>query len=236
MALVLMLGLFAPGSSLLEAYQTAVIAAPGKIVGTIKYAGTPPQPVPLEVSKDRDVCAAHRLYDQSLVVGKQGGIANAVITLPDIPGGKPLKSAPVTFDQKGCEYIPHVAAFPVGTTVNVENSDNILHNIHTDSTINPAIDVAQPGFKKVIKLTVEKPEVIQVGCDAHNWMQGWWYVTSNPYFAVSNAEGHYEITDVPPGTYKLKIWQEKLGTQSRQITVAPGKTMTADFTIGPEAK
>ncbi|HZP44996.1 MAG TPA: carboxypeptidase regulatory-like domain-containing protein [Candidatus Binataceae bacterium] len=223
-------------SSVANAYQATTVANPGKIVGTITYAGTPPKPLPLEVSKDRDVCGAHPLFDQSLIVGKNGGIANAVVSLPDIAKGKPLALKPVTFDQKGCEYIPHVAAFPAGDEVDVINSDNILHNIHSESTLNPVIDVAQPGFKKVIKLKVEKPEVIKIGCDAHNWMEGWWYVTANPYYAVSGADGHYEVSDVPPGTYQIEVWQEKLGTRTRRVTVAPGQTVTVDFTMAPASR
>lgn len=218
------------------AYQAAPITNPGAIVGTIKYTGAPPKPAPIEVSKDREVCGEHPLYDQSLVVGADRGIANAVVSLPGIEKGKPLQLKPATFDQKGCEYIPHVAAFLAGDTIDIENSDNILHNIHTESTKNPVIDVAQPGFKKLIQLKVEKPEVIKVGCDAHNWMEGWWYVTDNPYYAVSNPQGQYTIADIPPGTYTIRVWQEKLGTQTRQITVPPGKPVTADFTMGPQAK
>lgn len=224
--------LLAP-SARASAYQGKSVADGGAITGIVKFAGNPPAPRELEVSKDRDVCGAHKLYDRSLTVGKNGGIANAVVTLPDISTGEPLKpEADVTFDQKGCEYTPHVAAFPAGSTVDIINSDGILHNIHTDSEANPVIDIAQPGFKKSIKVTVGKPEAIKVSCDAHNWMEGWWYVAANPYYAVTDANGRFTIGNVPPGTYTLKVWQEKLGTASQRVIVKPGATATADFTMG----
>ena len=213
-------------------YQSEAVPNGGAVSGTVRYGdGAPPKPSELEVSKDRDVCGAHPLYDQSLVVGAGRGIANAVVTLPDIALGKAFQRQTVEFDQKGCTYVPHVAAFPAGSTVEVLNSDGILHNIHTESTINPPIDMAQPGFKKMIRVTVNKPEAIKVTCDAHNWMEGWWYATTNPYYAITDARGNYKITDVPPGTYKIQIWQEKLGDVTQQVTVKSGATATVDFTL-----
>jgi plastocyanin len=218
------------------AYQSETLNNPGSIVGEVTYEGALPQPAPLDVSKDRAVCGAHPIYDQSLVVGKNDGIANVVVTLPDIEKGVPMSPATdVIFDQIGCEYNPHVVAFPAGSTVDVINSDGILHNIHTDSTVNPVIDMAQPGFKKRIKLKIAKPEAIQVTCDAHNWMVGWWYVTGNPYYAVTGPDGHFRIDNIPAGTYKVQAWQEKLGVQTRSVTIKPGAAATVDFTMGGKA-
>ncbi len=217
------------------AYVGGKVDEGGSITGTIRYGGTPPKPIRLDVAKDMDVCGKRPIYDQSLVVGPQGGIANAVVTLPDLDHGKPAPPAgPVQFDQKGCEYTPHVAVFSAGSTVEVINSDGILHNIHTESVANPPQDMAQPGFKKMIRITIAKPEAIKVTCDAHNWMEGWWYAAGNPYHALTGPDGHYELKDVPPGTYTIEVWQEKLGVQTRQVTVKPGASMIADFTLGPK--
>ncbi len=224
------------GAGAAFAYQSQTVANGGTISGTIRFSGPVSQPHQLEVSKDRDACAAKPIYDQSLVVGKDGGLANVVVTLPDLDKGEAIQPATVIFDQLGCEYVPHVVAFPVGSTIEVINSDGILHSIHTESTANPPLDMAQPGFKKKIRITIEKPEAIKVTCDAHNWMEGWWYATSNPYFAVTDAQGHYKIGNVPPGAYSIGVWQEKLGTQTRRLSVNPGAAVTADFTFAPPAK
>ena len=204
----------------------------GTITGVVTLEGAAPAPQPIEISKDRDVCGAKPLFDEDLVVGKDNGIANAVVTIADITGGAPLKPlSDVKFDQRGCRYEPHVLAFPAGSSVDIINSDGILHSVRTESKLNPPIDMAQPGFKHVITVTVDKPEVIHVSCDAHNWMEGWWYVTANPYYAVTDADGHFTINNVPPGAYKLKVWQEKLGVDTRSITVKPGETTTVDFAL-----
>ncbi len=214
------------------AYQPEAVTDGGSIAGVVKLSGPVPKPTPLEVSKDLEVCGAHPLYDQSLVVAGDGGVRFAVVTITDIQKGAPLRpEAAVKFDQIGCEYRPHVAAFPAGSTIEILNSDGILHNIHTESSVNPVIDMAQPGFKKMITVTIAKPEVIKVTCDAHNWMVGWWYVTKNPYYAVTDAAGHFTIANLPPGTYAVQVWQEKLGTLNQKVTVKPSATTTADFTF-----
>jgi hypothetical protein len=214
------------------AYEAVPVSNGGTIVGTLKYDGVAPQPAPLEISKDKDVCGAHPLFDQSLVVGKGGGISNAVVTIDDIARGEPLKPEDaVLFDQNGCQYLPHVIAFPAGSTIKVLNSDGILHSIHTESSINPVVDMAQPDFKKTIDVTIAKPEVIKVTCDAHNWMEGWWYAVGNPYYAITDAAGHFTIANVPPGSYTLRVWQEKLGTLTHKITVVAGKPVAVDFAM-----
>ena len=221
-------------SSFAYPYHAEEVHNGGTISGFVKYGSVPPKPAPLAITKDRDVCGTTPEYDPSLLVGNDRGIANAVVTITDITQGEPLRPlSSVTFDQKQCEYIPHVAVFPAGSTVVILNSDGILHNIHTESVLNPAIDLAQPGFKKEIRATVKKPEIIKVTCDAHNWMEGWWYVTANPYYAITDAKGHYAIHNVPAGTYTLRVWQERLGSESHQVVVKPDSVTAADFTLKP---
>ena len=217
-----------------HAYQAENVTSGGTISGTVKYGGAPPSPEPLEITKDRDVCGTYVVYDPSLIVASDGGIANAVVTIADISKGEPMKpEAAVKFDQKGCEYVPHVLVFPAGSTIDIVNSDGILHNIHTESKINPVIDVAQPGFKREIQVTIAKPEIIKVSCDAHNWMQGWWYAAVNPYYALTGRDGSFTIANIPPGTYTLRVWQERLGVVTQKVTVGAGATVTANFTMKP---
>ena len=218
-----------------RAYQGEPVKDGGTITGTVKFDGAPPARKPIEISKDREVCGAAPHYDESLIVAAGGGIADAVVSMPDIARGAPLTPLKdVKFDQKGCDYTPHVLAFPAGSTVDIVNSDGILHSVRTESKRNPALDIAQPPFKRVIVTApLEYPELIEVSCDAHNWMHGWWFVAGNPYYAVTDGSGKFTIKDVPPGTYMLKVWQERLGARTRKVTVEPGKTVTVDFTMAP---
>jgi plastocyanin len=207
-------------------------AAGGTISGTVKYQGTAPAPKKVEVTKDKEVCGLKPHFEEDLQVSGDGGIANAVVIVKGAKGA--VKPEEVKFDQKGCDYVPHVLAFPAGSTVDIINSDGILHNIHTYSTVNPSFNMAQPKFKKVMKETVAKPEVIRVTCDAHGWMHGWWYSTDTPYYAVTDDKGNFSIKDVPPGNYTVEVWQEKLGTDDQKADVKDGATATVNFSLKPK--
>src|SRR5579862_8411417 len=208
-------------------------AAGGTISGTVKYDGSAPAPKPVEVTKDKEVCALHPHFVEDLIVDPSGGIANAVVVVKGAKGD--MKPGSVTFDQKGCRYEPHVLAFPAGSTVKIMNDDGILHNIHTYSTVNPSFNAAQPKFKKEMDKVVEKPEVIKVTCDAHGWMHGWWVSTDTPYFAVTDDKGNYSIANVPAGSYTVEVWQEKLGTQDEKADVKDGATATTNFAMKPKS-
>jgi len=127
-----------------------------------------------------------------------------------------------------------VLAFPAGSTVDILNSDGILHNIHSYSTKNPAFNMAQPKFKKVIQRKIDQPEVFKVSCDAHGWMHAWWFATDTPYFAVTDDNGNYSIAGVPPGNYEVEVWQEKLGTADQKVDVKDGATATGNFSMKPK--
>jgi plastocyanin len=219
------------------AYESAAVKDGGTIAGTVTYAGVAPKPERLEITRDQKVCAATPHFSQQLEVGAGGGIRDAIVSVREIEKGAPLAPAKdVTFDQRGCVYIPHVLAFPAGSTIKVMNSDGIIHDLRTYSTANPPLNLVQPANVKSIEVKIDKPETIKVGCYMHPWMSAWWYVAGNPYYAVTNARGRFEIHDVPPGTYKIRVWQEKLGERTRSVTVKAGKTVTVNFKLQPGAK
>ena len=204
----------------------------GSITGTVKYDGSAPKPKSVDISKDKEVCGLKPHFEEDLIVGGDGGIANAIVYIADAKAE--AKPETVDFDQKGCDYVPHVLAFPAGSTVKIKNDDGILHNIHTYSNDNPSINIAQPKFKKVVDVKVAKPELIRVTCDAHGWMHGWWFSASNPYYAVTDDKGNFTIKDVAPGDYTVTIWQEKLGKQEQKVTVKAGAPTTLDVSMKPK--
>src|SRR5438093_329221 len=152
--------------------------------------------------------------------GPGGGIANVVVTVKATKGKKlEVPATNPVFDQKTCEFHPHVLVFPAGSTIDVINSDGILHNIHTTSTVNPSQNQAQPKFKPMIQIKIEKPETIAIKCDVHGWMSGYWVATETPYVAVTDASGTFKIADLPPGDYDVELWQEKLGKATQKASI-----------------
>ena len=202
------------------AYEAVAVTDGGTLSGTVTYEGTAPPPQKIEVTKDPEVCGKDKTAP-NLVVGQGGGIANVVVVVNATKGKKlEVPAQNPTFDQKTCEFHPHVLAFPAGSTIDVTNSDGILHNIHTTSTVNPSQNQAQPKFKQKIQIKVEKPEwPINVKCDVHGWMSGYWISEEHPYVAVTDANGAFKIADLPPGDYQVELWQEKLGKKTMPASI-----------------
>ena len=134
-------------------------------------------------------------------------------------------------DQKGCHYSPHVLGIQVGQPLQVVNSDNTLHNVHAMPNANREFNQGQPvpGMKNSVTFTA--PEVmIPFKCDVHGWMHAYVGVMDNPYFAVTQDGGKFELT-IPPGTYTIEAWHEKLGTQTQMVTVGAKETKDVAFTF-----
>lgn len=229
-SVVLSAAIFALPATSMAQYKGGDVKDGGSVSGTVKFKGTAPAPKKLEVSKDKEVCGKSPKVDQSLVVNN-GNLANAVVTITDIKTGKKIDTKKVTLDQKGCEYQPHVLAFPVGTTVEILNPDGILHNVHSYSKVNSPFNMAQPKFKKNMDVKIDKPEAIEVKCDVHGWMQGWLVATESPYVAVTDNSGNFKLTDVPPGSYTVEVWHEKLGKNTQKVTVKAKEDAKVNFEV-----
>ena len=229
-SIVLSAAIFALPATSMAQYKGGDVKDAGSISGTVKFKGTAPAPKKLEVSKDKEVCGKSPKVDQSLIVNN-GNLANAVVTITDIKTGKKIDAKKVTLDQKGCEYQPHVLAFPVGTTVEILNPDGILHNVHSYSKANSPFNMAQPKFKKTLDVKIDKPEAIEVKCDVHGWMHGWLVATESPYVAVTDNSGNFKLTDVPAGSYTMEVWHEKLGKNTQKVTVKAKEDAKVNFEV-----
>jgi hypothetical protein len=82
-----------------------------------------------------------------------------------------------------------------------------------------------------MELKFRRPESIRVTCDVHSWMEAWIVVTEHPYCVASDEKGAFELTDVPPGTYTLRLWHESLGEAEQQVTVKPNAESRVEFTL-----
>ena len=194
----------------------------GTVEVEVKYSGAA-QVEKLKVNKDTEKCGTETMIEK-VVVGSNKGLANAVASAP---GAKGASKAKATIDQHGCKFVPHVVVMPPGE-IEIKNSDDILHNIHTYSTANASINKAQPKFKKVMTEKLEKPEFVKVTCDVHSWMLGWVAVVPGPA-AVTDANGVAKIENVPAGKQKIEVWHETLGKQEKEVDVKAGQTTKVSF-------
>jgi len=196
----------------------AVPAGAGVIRGIVVFTGALEQKK-LPVTIDQYICGKEK-QAEDLLVGAQRGVRNAVVWLQTPPPGAHWPNAPVRveMDQKACSFVPRVVLVPVGGTVEFLNSDRLLHNLHSASKDNPTFNRTQPRGR-AIPIAFAKPEIVRVDCDLHSWMRAWVAVADHPFYALSNDAGEFVLPNVPSGKYVLQIWQETLGTTSREVTV-----------------
>ena len=226
----------APESQAAPIYFQVDPATAGTVTGTIRYKGKRPAPKAIDMSEEPACVEAHhgKAYDESLVVSKSGGLANAFVYVKSGLEGKTfaIPSTPVTIDQSGCWFHPRVLGIQTGQTLQVVNSDPVTHNIHPLAEVNRAWNHSQGAGDPPIARRFIKPEImIPVKCNIHSWMHAFIGVLPYPYFAVSQDNGSFEIRNLPPGTYTIAVWQEKSGTQEQQITVTPHGSAEANFTF-----
>jgi hypothetical protein len=205
----------------------------GTVSGRIILNGSPPPPKMLTVDEDAEVCGGNRPSEE-LLVSDSGGIKNAVLSIDDIESGKDW-GLPYEFvyDQEKCRFNPRVLLIRPKMGGVVLNSDPVGHNFHT---ISRGIFNTNKKMKAESKLTVaqnkiRRPGIIRVKCDIHSWMKGWWIVAKTPYTVLSDEDGIFFITDIPPGTYTLKIWHEKLGETEQTVVIKAGETTETDVAL-----
>ena len=196
----------------------------GTIKGHVRFTGPATEQKTLPVTTDQYVCGEGK-DAEDLVLSPDKGILNAVVWLTSAPPGakRETSSAPVSLDQKQCAFTPRVIVVPVGGTAEFLNSDRLLHNIHSRSKGNPNFNRTQPKGR-TIPITFLKPEIIRVDCDLHPWMRAWVVVAEHPFYAVTGAGGEFALGNLPAGPYTLNVWQETLGTVTKDVTVGEADT------------
>jgi plastocyanin len=218
----MIVALIAGAAAFIGLPTSATAQGGGTVEVEVKYNGAPVIEK-LKVNKDTEKCGTETTIEK-VVVGSNKGLANAVASVPGAKGGKAVKAV---LDQHGCKFVPHVMVMAPGE-IEIKNSDDILHNLHTYSTANPAVNKAQPKFKKTMTEKFEKPEVIKLTCDVHSWMLGWVAVTPGPA-AVTDSNGVAKIENVPAGKQKVEVWHETLGKQEKDVDVKAGQTTKVSF-------
>lgn len=207
----------------------------GTIQGVVKFAGTPPAPRPINFAAEKQCAALHGdqvAYYEDLVVNPNGTLKWAFVYLKEVSGNFPAPSEPLVVDQHGCIFKPHVMGVMVGQPVEFLNSDPLLHNVRAMSKQGQSFNVAQPTQGMKHTETFKTAEMgILLRCDVHPWMSAYLHVMPHPFFAVTGEDGKFTLSNVPPGTYTLVAWHEKLKTQEQQVTVQAGQTTSVEFTF-----
>jgi plastocyanin len=174
------------------------------------------------------------VYDEPVVVGKDGGLANAFVYVKTGLEGKKFEPSkePVKITQHGCMFQPRAIGVLVGQNVDVANADQVSHNFHAMPSNNRDWDQQQSPGAADMEHRFPHPEImIPVKCNVHAWMRAYIGVMPHPYFAVTGPDGSYEWGNLPPGDYTVAVWHEKLGERTAPLHVGPNGKESLDFTF-----
>ena len=217
-------------------------AAAGTVSGTVQLNGTAPKMKSINMAAEPSCARQHAtpVTSQEAIVGKNGALENVVIYLQgDFSKYKfDTPQNPATITQKGCMYDPHIVALETGQSFQVVNADPVTHNIHPLPKDNCEWNESQPPGAPAIDRNFSHEEVaIPVKCNIHPWMKAYVAVFNHPYFAVTGADGSFDLKNVPPGSYTLIAWHELYGTSQQAVTIGPkeSKTLKIVFSTAPEA-
>ena len=208
------------------------VAHAGSIKGTVLFEGEPPaQP---KLQRDADPKCSKDRVDEAIVVTK-GKLRDVLVRIKNGSAGK--HTAPATtvlIDQKDCMYSPRVVGIVAGQKLQVRNGDQTFHNVWGQVQSKDVFN--KPQAPKAADLTLDPSaakadDVVELKCGVHGWMHSYVAVQDHPYFAVTKADGTFEIKDLPQGTYTLEAWHPELGTKSIKVVIGKGKRadVTARF-------
>lgn len=208
----------------------------GSVGGTVKFTGAAPKMDTISMNADPTCASLHTspVADDSVVVNSNGTLKNVFVYVKEGLEGKtfPAPSTPAQIDQHGCTYNPHVLGIQAGQELEILNSDNTLHNIHSLTEKGKQFNLGMPIQGMKLKKKFDSPEVmVKIKCDVHPWMHAYIGVLPHSFYSVSDDQGKFEIKDLPDGDYTIEVWHEKYGTQTQKVTVSGGSLVSSDFTF-----
>jgi hypothetical protein len=211
----------------------AAKAAPKKkpaVSGEVRFVGKPPEADPLTFdwsAECKPLMSEHFLQEVEVKDGKLRDVF--VYVMSGLPKGAqyPVPTEALRIDNKSCRFSPKVFGMRAGQTVEMVNSDPILHNFHSFAE-GAVWNVAVPKAGMRLKKTIDKPQVMGlIGCDIHGWMHSFIGVLEHPFFATSGVDGRFEIYDLPPGEYTLEFWHQIMGSKQVRVRVSANETAVA---------
>ena len=221
-----------PASAVQAPPQPIDPATVGEITGLASFEGRAPAPVPVMMNAACAQANRQPVFREDLVVNDNKTLRNVFVYIKE--GLKNRRFAapaePVILDQKGCWFRPHVLGLMTGQKLEVKNSDSVSHNVHPVPRRNRGWNESiSPGAPDLLEQFAHPEVMIPVRCNVHEWMRAYIGVASNPVFAVTDDKGGFTLKGLPPGSYTVEAWQEKLGVQDLQITLRPKEVKMVEF-------
>jgi plastocyanin len=223
----------APAPAAAPAAMPIDAATVATVHGTVKFEGAAPKPAKIDMSQDPN-CQGGNVAENLVV--SDGHLENVFIYVKEGLGSRTfdIPKEAVTLTQSGCRYRPHVLGAMAGQTIKIVNGDPTTHNIHPTPKDNREWNESQAPQAAALEKSFAREEILlPVKCNQHPWMKMFVNVVKNPFYAVSGADGKFEIKGLPPGDYTLAFVHEKLDEQDQKVTLAAKDSKTVDVTFKP---
>lgn len=208
-------------------------AGSASVKGIVKFEGVVPPPKHINMSADPSCAKLHPsgVNTEDVVADKNGGLENVVVFVSEGLGDRSFDAPgePAVMEQKGCMYAPHVVVMQAHQKLDVKNDDPTMHNIHPQPTNNREWNKAQTPGAPVEETFAREEIAIPVKCNVHPWMHSYIAVFKHPFYALSGKGGSFDLKSLPPGTYTLEAWHERLGTATQKVTVGANETKEVQF-------
>jgi len=206
----------------------------GTVSGKVTYTGAPARPKTIDMSEEPSCAQQHAtpVTAENVVTGANQALANVVVYVSagaNDEGQVPAQA--VTFEQKGCQYIPHVLAMHTNQELKIVNRDPTSHNIFPMAKINRKWNKSQPQGAPPISEKYDKEEFIPVKCNVHPWMHGYFAVLKTLHFDVTANDGGFKLLNLPPGKYTTTAWHGSYGTETADVTITGNETKEVNFTF-----
>jgi len=224
--------------ALLMLFVCSSLTFAGTVSGKVTYTGTAARQRPIDMGKEPSCAKQHAtsVTSETVVTGPNNALQNVVVYVSSgAPDEGQVPSQAVTFEQKGCQYIPHVLVMHTNQELKIVNDDQTSHNIHPLAKVNREWNKSQPPGTAPIVDKYDKPEFISVKCNVHPWMHGEFAVLSTNHYDVSKGGGEFKLPDLPPGKYTITAWHEDYGTQTADVTITGNETKEVNFTFKAKA-
>jgi plastocyanin len=223
----LLAGCDASDASESPAAAPRAVSGNGIIRGAVKFAGAAPE---MKASQVQCHDGPVEVVDESVVVNGNGTLRNVFVYLEGAPatGDGPAKQAAL-LDQVSCKYVPHAVAVQVGQALRVRSSDATLHNVHSLARANRPFNLSMTRAGDEKSVTFARHEIAPLKCDVHPWMLAYVGVFENPWFAVTDDSGSFEIKNVPEGSYQLVAWHERYGRLEQEVWVWNDRPLDVRF-------
>jgi hypothetical protein len=199
-----------------------------------------PKEDPKETELEKKTCGSSQ-QAMMYILSSSNEVKNTLVIVEDIKQGKAAPKKDLTLNNKNCMFDPLVGIAYVKSNYEIKNSDPVLHNTNLAKKAREGVrqavyNLALPYKDQVIKKTNRVAGLIDVKCDAHPWMRAYIYSSRHPYVAITDANGNFEIKDLPPGKYTVRVWHEGFEDVVKEIEVKAGGTSDLNATFSKTRK